>query len=67
MHDLVIRGATAVDRHDPITLGPTRVRHPRQPQGSLLTPRWSKPDSNLSSLRRPKIKWSNPEPGRSRR
>jgi hypothetical protein len=49
------------------TLGPTRVRRPRQPQGSLLTPRWSKPDSNLSSLRRPKIKWSNPEPGRSRR
>jgi sulfur relay (sulfurtransferase) complex TusBCD TusD component (DsrE family) len=49
------------------TLGPTRVRRPRQPQGSLLSPRWSKPDSNLSSLRRPKIKWSNPEPGRSRR
>jgi hypothetical protein len=24
------------------TLSPTRVRGPRQPQGSLLTPRWSK-------------------------
>src|SRR5437868_9934039 len=29
------------------SLGPTRVRRPRQPQSSLLTPRWSKPDSNL--------------------
>jgi hypothetical protein len=29
------------------TLGPTRVRHPRQPQGSLLTPRWREMDSNL--------------------
>jgi hypothetical protein len=30
------------------TLGPTRVRHPRQPQGSLPTPRWREMDSNFS-------------------
>jgi hypothetical protein len=31
------------------TLSPTRVRRLRQPQGSLLTPRWSKADSNSGS------------------
>ena len=31
------------------TLGPTRVRRPRQPQGSLLTPRWREVDSNSRS------------------
>jgi hypothetical protein len=31
------------------TLGPTRVRRPRQPQGSLLTPRWREMDSNPRS------------------
>jgi len=34
------------------TLGPTRVRHPRQPQGSLLTPRWREMDSNHRYLAR---------------
>jgi hypothetical protein len=32
------------------TLGPTHVRRPRQPQGSLLTPRWREQDSNPWSL-----------------
>jgi hypothetical protein len=31
------------------TLGPTRVRRPRQPQGWLLTPRWREMDSNSRS------------------
>jgi hypothetical protein len=31
------------------TLSPTRVRRPRQPQGSVLTPRWREPDSNPRS------------------
>ena len=41
---------------DSRTPGFTRVRRPRQPQGSLLTPRWRKPDSNLYGAF--PVKWS---------
>jgi hypothetical protein len=47
--DVTIRTRLSAGAKRIRTLGPTRVRHPRQPQGSLLTPRWRQPDSNPRS------------------
>ena len=44
---MVVRNGLTAGAKRIRTLSPTRVRRPRQPQGSLLTPRWRGVDSNF--------------------